>query len=207
MRFLALLFGQNIYYLFSFIVKLIFKLRGIKVGKNFYVEQTPLLRILGKANNIQIGDNVKFVGQVELKVRENGKIVIEDNCKIDQNVRLIAANDALLKIGRNTGVGAYSIFNCGTDVIIGEKTLISGFVYLQSSNHGMDKGSFIKDQKHSYGEINIGDDVWLASHVSVLPGVTIGKGAVVGSKAVVNKDVNDYEIVAGVPARCIGQRK
>jgi len=181
-------------------------LRGIEVGKGFYVEKTPILRIDGKAKNIKIGTNVKFMGEVELKVRENGKILISDNCKIDKDVRLLAANDATLSIGENSGIGAYSILNCGADVSIGKKVLLAGFVYVQSSNHAMDKSKFIKDQGHTYGKIVISDDVWLASHVSVMPGVTIAKGAVVGSKAVVTKDVAEYKIVAGVPAKEISER-
>jgi len=52
----------------------------------------------------------------------------------------------------------------------------------------------------------IGDRVWIGYRAIVLPGVTIGEGAVVGAGAVVTKDVEPYEIVAGNPARKIGSR-
>ena len=96
--------------------------------------------------------------------------------------------------------------NCGTDVAIGKKCLVSGFVYIQSSNHGTKKDQFIKEQAHTYAPIIIGDDVWLGSHVSVLAGVSIGSGAVVGSKSVVTGSVSPYEVVAGVPAALIKKR-
>ncbi|MDH6066721.1 hypothetical protein NWP26_05500 [Chrysosporum ovalisporum APH033B] len=52
----------------------------------------------------------------------------------------------------------------------------------------------------------IGNRAWIAYRVIILPGVTIGEGAVVGAGAVVTKDVEAYTIVAGNPARVIGQR-
>ena len=56
------------------------------------------------------------------------------------------------------------------------------------------------------GDIEIGDDVFVGARAFILPGVTIGTGAVVGAGAVVAKDVQDWEIVAGNPARVIGRR-
>jgi len=57
------------------------------------------------------------------------------------------------------------------------------------------------------GDVVIEDHVWIASRVTILPGVTIGRGAVVASNAVVTKDVEPFAIVAGVPAKKIGVRK
>lgn len=53
----------------------------------------------------------------------------------------------------------------------------------------------------------IGDDVWLGRNVVVLPGVNIGKGVIVGAGAVVTKDIPDYAIVAGVPAKVVKMRE
>jgi maltose O-acetyltransferase len=51
--------------------------------------------------------------------------------------------------------------------------------------------------------VRIGDDVWIGGHATILPGVTIGDGAVVAAGAVVTKDVPPYTVVAGVPARVV----
>lgn len=52
----------------------------------------------------------------------------------------------------------------------------------------------------------VNDYVWIASRATILPGVTIGKGAVVACGSVVTKDVPDYTVVAGIPAKVIGKR-
>jgi maltose O-acetyltransferase len=54
--------------------------------------------------------------------------------------------------------------------------------------------------------VTIGDDVWLGRNVIVMPGVTIGKGAIVAASAVVTKDVGEFDIVGGIPASIISSR-
>ena len=56
------------------------------------------------------------------------------------------------------------------------------------------------------GDINIGNDVWIASEVMVLPGVTIGDGAVIAARSVVTRDIPPYSIAGGVPAKVIRYR-
>lgn len=206
MRWLALIFGDKIYKINSFFIRFILRLKGVNVGKGFYIQGIPKLKIKGKYSNIVIKNNVYIYGDIDIRNRENGKIIFEQGTSIDDCCRFVAANNATLCIDQNVRIGLCTVFNCGEDVKVGEKTLISGFCYIQSSNHGIQKEIFIQDQKHTYGKIDIGADVWLASHVSVLPGVSIGRGAVIGAKSVVTKDVPSDAIVAGVPAREIGKR-
>jgi acetyltransferase-like isoleucine patch superfamily enzyme len=55
-------------------------------------------------------------------------------------------------------------------------------------------------------ETFVGDDCWIGCRVTIIAGVSIGRGSVIGANAVVTKDIPPYSIVAGVPAKCIGQR-
>ncbi len=206
LRFLAFAFTRDIYKAWSPVVAAILRLKGVQVGKNFYIEGTPYLKIRGQHENIRIGDNVKIFGNIDLRNRENGRIVIGNDVEIDNDCRFVAANDAVLELKDKCFIGPYCVFNAGSDITLGSYTISGGFIHIQSSNHGMARGEKIWLQKHNYGPVSIGEDVWLGGGCTILQGVTLSDGAVVAAKAVVTNDVAEFSIVAGVPARVIGQR-
>lgn len=206
LRFLAFAFSRDIYKIWSPVVAAILRLKGVQVGKNFYIEGIPYLKVRGCFNNICIGDNVKIFGNIDLRNRENGRIVIGNDVEIDNDCRLVAANDAVLEFKDRCFIGPYCVFNAGSNITLGSYTISGGFIHIQSSNHGMARGEKIWLQKHSYGPVSIGEDVWLGGGCTILQGVTLADGAVVAAKAVVTNDVSEFSIVAGVPARVIGQR-
>jgi acetyltransferase-like isoleucine patch superfamily enzyme len=85
--------------------------------------------------------------------------------------------------------------------------LISGFTYLQTSMHGYSSSATaVQDQGYEHAPILLEEDTWLGTHVVVLPGVTIANGGVVGSNAVVTKNVEANQVVAGVPAKPLKER-
>jgi maltose O-acetyltransferase len=84
----------------------------------------------------------------------------------------------------------------GDDVSIGPEAAILTLGHDPQSPTFADRG----------GEVIIGNRAWIAYRATILPGVTIGDGAVVGAEAVVTKDVEPYAIVAGNPARKVGER-
>lgn len=207
MKWLSFIFGEQVYKLNSLIVTWIFRWRGVSVGSGLYIQGVPKLKIKGRAQDIILGDNVKILGDIDLRNRERGRILIEDGVVLDEGCRLIAANNATLRIGKDSRIGLYTVINCGADITLGSQVLVSGFCYLQSSNHGFKKGAPIMLQKHTYGNVSIESDAWLGSHVTVLPGVTIGTGSVVGAKSVVTKNIKEYGIYVGIPAVEIGERE
>jgi acetyltransferase-like isoleucine patch superfamily enzyme len=80
-------------------------------------------------------------------------------------------------------------------------------VNIHSENHNFsDATRLIKDQGVRYEGVLVEDDVWIGSKATILDGVTLGQGAVIGAGAVVTRSVPAYAIAAGVPARVIGQR-
>jgi maltose O-acetyltransferase len=114
-------------------------------------------------------------------------------------------------LGRNPQsmvIGEHSIVNrrCTLDgrggFRVGNNVSISPEVMLITSHHLKDDPDFRVEDK----PIVIEDYAWIGSRATVLPGVTIGKGAVVAAGAVVTKDVRAYSVVGGTPARVIGER-
>jgi maltose O-acetyltransferase len=109
------------------------------------------------------------------------------------------------EIGDYSGIGMYSYVGTvkiGRDVMIGEEFIaISRNHEFSSTEISMRLQGFQKDKP-----ITIEDDVWIGTRVTILPGVTVGKGAILGAGSVVTKNVPPYTIVGGNPAKLIRKR-
>lgn len=179
---------------------------GIKIGKGVQVLGRLKVKVRGKFENISIGDNVVLAKNVDLRNRENGKIIIHDRVYLDSDVRLVAAREGGIEIGTGTELGANTIINSGGVTKIGKHVLFAGFINVNSSSHGVEKNRYIKDQPHEHGTVTIGDDVWIGSYAAILMNSTIGEGAIVGSHSVVRGDIPDFGVAVGVPAKVIKYR-
>lgn len=153
------------------------------VGKNLYVEKN--VEIMRYPKNVSVGNDV----------------IIKEGC------RICSCNPtATISIGDRTTVGYHTFMFASNKITIGSDCLISPFVYIVDSDHGIALGSNINTQPNVTAPITICDDVWIGCGAKILKGVVIGKGAVVASGAVVKYNVGEYEIVGGVPARVLGER-
>ena len=93
-------------------------------------------------------------------------------------------------------------------VTIGDHVMIGPYSVIVSSNHAYKQvSSPMTSLDHIMAPVVIGDDVWIGAHAVITGGSKIGNGAVVSAGAVVTQDVGDYQIVGGVPARVIGNRR
>jgi lipopolysaccharide O-acetyltransferase len=116
-----------------------------------------------------------------------------------------------LKIGKNVQINDFVHITAVESVVIGDNVLIASKVYISDSSHGSYKGdgndsnpaTVPKDRLLFCKPIIIKENVWLGEFVSVLPGVTIGRGTVVGANSVVSKSLPDYVIAVGIPAKPI----
>lgn len=110
-----------------------------------------------------------------------------------------------VKIGNSCNFNGFRVQGVGR-LIIGDY-FHSGIECMAiTSNHNYEGNSIPYDTTHICKTIKIGDFVWLGNRVIILPGVNIGNGAVIAAGSVVTKDVPDYAVVGGNPARIIKYR-
>ncbi|MBF0301338.1 MAG: hypothetical protein HQK51_21715, partial [Oligoflexia bacterium] len=193
-------------FLGSSIYRVLFKIAGIKIGKNVQFLGKIYLKIRGKAANIIIGDNVILGKNVDIRNRENGVIELRERVYLDDDVRLVAARDGKIEIGFGTEIGKLSMITSGGTTIIGEFVMISYNVNINSSKHGIERTLFVKEQPHTHGRIDIANDVWIGSGASILINSKIGEGAVVSSNSLVHGEIPAFATCLGIPAKVINFR-
>ena len=117
----------------------------------------------------------------------------------------------VLTIGNDVQVNDAVHIGAAHRVQIGNRVLLASRVFITDHNHGSYSGAGAQSDPRvapslralSTAPVVIEDDAWLGECVVVLPGVTIGKGAIIGSLSVVTRDVPPYTIAVGSPARAI----
>ena len=114
----------------------------------------------------------------------------------------IGGRKSNLTIGKFTFIGRVEIA-LHDKVSIGNYVCINDGALLLSASHDVSDPLW----QHKKNPIYIGDYAWIATNAIVLPGVKIGRGAVIGAGAVVSKDVEDYSIVIGNPAKAINKKR
>lgn len=116
-----------------------------------------------------------------------------------------------IKIKNNVIINDFVHIGCTNYVEIGNNVLMASKIYISDHNHGYYTGDnqsnpLIEPRKRivtNDKKIIIGDNVWIGESVSILPGVEIGNGVIIGANAVVTKNIPEYSIAIGNPARVI----
>ncbi len=155
----------------SYLIQLLF---SVLPDTRLYRFKAFLLRLRG----FQIGDNVRVVSSVEIKLRY---LSVGDNTFVGHQT-LIIGGDAPVRIGRNVDLAPRCV-------------IITGTHEMGDSTHRAGKGK-------SEG-IVIGDGTWIGVDSTILGGVRIGQGCVIAAGSLVREDVEDNCLVAGVPAQVI----
>lgn len=113
---------------------------------------------------------------------------------------LVIYHPECISFGSRVDVGENVVIRGGGGVVIGNDVLIAAGAAIMSQGHPISPPRWGRNISNS---IRIGNDVWIGANAVVLPGITIGDGAIVAAGAVVSRDVPSYAVVAGVPARVI----
>ncbi|MGZ5029196.1 MAG: DapH/DapD/GlmU-related protein [Methylobacter sp.] len=148
-------------------------------------------------------------------VRGRSSMKLGDGLTTGVNVRLDAfaprGSASVLCIGRHVQINDSVHIGAIEQVVIGDHTLIASRVFICDHNHGnyhvQDSACAPEippaDRPLSSRPVRIGRNVWLGEQVCILPGVTVGDGAIVGANSVVTRDIPPNSIAAGNPARVI----
>ena len=175
--------------------------RGIIFGKGI---------ALRHPKKITLGDRVAIDDYVLLDASGAGKegIIIGNEVIISRNC-VIQGKTGMVSIGDKTDIGCNCIFSSVTGIFIGHSNLIAGNCYIGGGQYLSDRLDMtMMDQGlYSEGPIFIGDDVWFGAGTVVLDGVRVGNGCIIGAGAIVTKDLPEYSIAAGAPARVIFLRR
>ena len=179
------------------------------------------------AGSITIGRGVTV--RQPNKISLGRKVIIDDYCVLDCRASEDKRSDYGISIGDRSIIGRNSIVvsrggkitlgnavnissfcRIGTfnKIEIGDSVLIASFAYIGPANHGRGTdGPIIEQEMEDRGGVKIGANSWIGARATILDGVTIGNGAIVGAHSLVREDVPERSIVAGTPARVIGMRE
>jgi acetyltransferase-like isoleucine patch superfamily enzyme len=151
-----------------------------------------------------------------LYIRGRRWIVLGPGFTCGRGLRIDALGDAstnrpLIRIGSDVAMNDYVHIGAVESVTIGDRVLIASKVFISDHDHGSyGKGGVHSDPRVAPAErqlsaspVVIEDDVWLGEFVSVLAGVRIGKGAIIGTMSTVTRDIPPYCSAVGSPARVI----
>jgi acetyltransferase-like isoleucine patch superfamily enzyme len=159
------------------------------------------------------GDQVTISEYSYLHCLSERGVKLGKSCSIDRNLWLNCGgtredySHGFFEMGENSYIGCNTVIGAGGGIRIGSNVLIGQCVNMHSENHLFDHpDQLIRDQGVVYQGIIIEDDVWVGSKVTILDGVTIGKGSIIGAGAVVTHSIPPYSIAVGVPAKVIKSR-
>lgn len=172
---------------------------GMNVGSDFRAEGRHTW-FFDRHSKLSIGNKVCIRDGVRIHINDHGRITIEDNVEIKSNVTLEVRGHLHIQNGALLVDG--TCIYCQGDITIGQHTMIAAHTTISDCEHGTAlNGEPMQKQKLvRIKPIVIEDDCWIGSHSTILGGVTIGQGSIVGAAAVVKSDIPPYSVAVGAPA-------
>jgi acetyltransferase-like isoleucine patch superfamily enzyme len=166
---------------------------------------------LNTTPGIQIDPSIYIAANAKIQIDTDG-CVLGGSVRISKGVIIsdgviIAPYGGSIEIGASAYIGPYCVLYGHGDLMIGRNTAIGAHTIIVPANHGFKQPDRpIHVQPLTKKGIVIGEDVWIGAGCKILDGVRIGNGAVIGAGSVVTRNVDEYSIAFGVPARVTGSR-
>ncbi len=181
--------------------KLLYPLLLGSVGRGVVFGQGVVVR---HPHKVRLGDGVTIDDLVVLDAKGTGNRGID----VGRGVFLgrgtiLSCKDGDIALGDHSNLGFHCEVFSGSTVTVGAHALFAAQVYLVGGGHEFEGRDAVIDQPRTSRGIVLGENVWLGAGAKVLDGVRIGSHAVVGANAVVNADLPDGAVAAGVPARIL----
>lgn len=195
--------------------KLFCLIRSLKLLIRFRI---PRYLILGRGvkffnlRSIKLGRWVKLDDFVFLSALGKGEIRIGDNSGIGAFSRVVISSSfnnlgAYIHIGKNVGIGEFAYLGGAGGLEIGDDCIVGQYLSCHPENHNCDSDEeLIRHQGISRKGIKIGKNCWIGSKVTVLDGVVVGNNCVIAAGAVLTKSFPDNAVIGGVPARILKYR-
>lgn len=148
--------------------------------------------------SILLGRNILFFQSTV------GAVKVGKNSRIGSNARVSGGGVGKVVIASDVLIDESTYVMAHEKITIGKNTKIAAFCFITDFNHEFrDREKPLKDQGYATKPVIIGENVWIGTHVVVLPGVTIGSGSVIGAGSVVTKNIPENAVAVGNPARVI----
>ncbi len=173
---------------------------NVVIGRHVVI-RGPARIIMG--NNVLIDDNCVLDAR-----GENSEIKIGDGVVISRNT-IIRARNALVSVGDGADIGCNCLLGTDSKLSVGREVLIGAYSYLcAGGRHRFDgpETSVISHGLEPGVGISVEDGAWIGARVTVLDGVTVGKGAVIGAHSLITKSMPAMSVSYGVPASVRRQR-
>jgi acetyltransferase-like isoleucine patch superfamily enzyme len=159
--------------------------------------------ILAMYPNCFLGHGTSIAGGVTVKATDGGLVEIGRNVNLATGATVVAKGGTV-RIADNTFIGAGSLIIARGKIEIGSDCLIAERVSIRDQNHKISRSVVpFSRQGFSVGPIQIGNNVWIGAGAVVLQNVTIANNSVAAANAVVTRDIQEWTLAAGIPARAI----
>jgi acetyltransferase-like isoleucine patch superfamily enzyme len=183
----------------------ILRQRLYKLGVNDRVDRRARFE---NAKKIAIGDGCRLEAGVILRANTSSEpgITIAQDVSIKEYT-MVNANEGSVSIGKRSWIGPYCLVYGNGTVHIGKDVLIAAHTSINTVSHvAVDTSSPMNSQGIYRDAVVIEEDVWIGLNCTILQGVTVGRGSIIGAGAVVTRDIPPFSIAMGVPARVVGSR-